>query len=221
MAEKQPRPPYTTQSDLDQLFKRMATMQDPKQISTKWVKDYNLAATQPAAVVSVLKWLGVFDDDGKSLGVWNDLRIESKREATLRGLMEKAYSAIFDRVEIAKADRQHLKGAFIDAYASGDPGRPIKCFLTLCDYAGIEAAAAEDSRKSPSRDTGNAKSGKSSGASASPKPKPSTKTPTAKEPAPAAPGGIAVTLNVEIPADWSEEQIRKRVTLIRDVIRGQ
>ncbi len=209
------RPPYTSQADLDHLFERMATMGEPrKAVDRAWVKSFDLAATQPEAVLSVLKWLGVIDEHGMSTGVWDELRIPASRQQTLKRLMEESYSEIFDQVDVTQATRETLRGAFITAYASGDPGKPIKCFLTLCGHAGIEtklsetrrggARAVERSEPENRRQATRSRSGRHQPARRESPP-----------PAPPARPAMSVTLNVEIPAEWPDDRVRERIAMLR------
>lgn len=223
MAEKKLRPPYTSAADLDRLFERMRTIGDPGTVSTKWVESYGLAASQPEGVVAALKWLNVIDKDGKSQGIWNDLRVPATRQETLTRLMHEAYEAIFSSIDVEQASRQDLEGAFISAYQSGDPGRPIKCFLALCQHAGIATAATQrgtssraakpaDSAKSKSQ---NGTSKQATGARTTP-----VTTRVKRRPSQGGESHVTIALNVEIPADWSEDQVRERVEMIRRAVEG-
>lgn len=211
------RPPYTSQADLDHLFDRMTTMREPREpVDSEWVKSFGLAATQPSAAVSALKWLGVVDDEGVSTGAWDELRNPETRRQTLKRLMEESYSEIFERIDVTGATPETLQGAFIIAYASGDPRRPITCFLSLCRHAGIETSMA-DRRSGASR----------AERSDHPKRGEPKRTRTREQPEVArrnAPPSIAteppisVSLNVEIPADWSDDRARDRIATIRSAL---
>src|SRR5438876_293301 len=140
--QKRQHPPYASAGDLQAFFERMGNMQEPTKVDNDWVESFNLAAAQPSAIVSVLKWLKIVDQKGASLGVWDEVRIPSSRQTKLEELVRESYSAIFNQFdEISKAGMSDLRGAFIRAYKSGDPGRPVTCFIALCNLAGIPIAA--------------------------------------------------------------------------------
>jgi hypothetical protein len=210
------RPPYTSISDIDAFFERVQTIAEPKppkKVDSAWVESYQFQTAHPSAIPAMLRWLGVIDENAESTGVWNDLRVDGTRQATLARLVKEAYKAVFDTVDVEKATARDLRGAFVSAYSIGDPGRHIKCFLALCAQAGITTAEEAKARESKDSD-------------AKPKPKAqpvrSKVPPSVEPPSPerqagrtaAEPGAFTVTLNVEIPADWSEEQIRERIAAV-------
>lgn len=203
------RPPYTSKADLERLFDRMRTLADPGTIDSKWVESYGLAASQPPAVLSVLKWLGVVDESGVSAGVWNDLRVLSTRPEVLRGLIETAYSDIFARIDLATATRQDIDGAFISAYRSGNTDRPVGCFLALCEQAGIETGTTSAARNvavgsAPKRER------REGGKRRSPV--------LGRVPREAGDPSVVLQLNVEVAAEWSEDQVRERIKTVRDAL---
>jgi hypothetical protein len=212
MADKQRRPPYASGADLDRLFDRMQSLAEPKNIDTKWVKGYQLASAQPEALVSVLRWLGVIDQEGNSLGVWNELR--SGKSEPLARLVKESYSDIFSSVDVETADRKDLEGAFIAAYKTGNTGRVIKCFLALCGKADIPAAAAQK--------------GSTGAEPVTPRPNRATAKKVAGHKGAKATGTagtrtagdslVTISLNVEIPADWDAEAVRKRIALVQEAI---
>jgi hypothetical protein len=214
MADKK-RPPYTSAADLNRLFERMRTIGDPGTIDSKWVTSFNLASSQPEGVVAALKWLGVIEKDGSSTGVWNEIRA-SKAE-TLKRLMETAYADIFSRVDVEEASREDLEGAFISAYDSGSTAKLIKCFLALCEHAGIETKVEQ--HRSPGV-TGSSPGKAAKPAAGKAQPKVTETTPPKRKQVPAGDGVVAVglSLNIEIPANWSEEQVTKRIASVRRAV---
>jgi hypothetical protein len=214
--QKHKRPPYASAGDLQAFFDRMGNMQEPSRVDNEWVESFNLAAAQPTAIVSVLKWLGIVDQSGASLGVWDEVRVHSSRQAKLEELVRESYSAIFNQFEdVSKATTNDLRGAFIRAYKSGDPGRHITCFIALCNIAGILMAPEAKGRER-----------KAGSGTKTPTPKKASTpaTPRAKKPRPAGDGrargddgpfAVTVSFNVEVPAEWTEEQIKERYEAIR------
>ncbi len=215
MAATKKRPPYASTVDLDTFFDKIRGLSDPETVTSKWVATYKLAASQPEGLVGALKWLNVIDRQGKSQGVWTDLRTH-KRAETLERLVEEAYADVFNQIDVPEADRQALEGAFIHAYGSGNTVRPIACFLALCRHAGIETkAAVRQASRSATIPAAQTASVRADGAAPR-----SQSTPQPKRAAADRHGGIAVTLNVEIPADWSDAQVRQRIELVRRAISG-
>lgn len=216
---KSPGPPYTSVSDVDALFARVQTIAEPKppkKVDSAWVQSYGFETAHPSAIPAMLRWLGVIDDEGESTGVWNDLRVEAKRQATLQRLVKEAYKGIFGAIDVEHATASDFHGAFVQVHSIGDAKRHIKCFLALCQHAGIataeQAPAARDRELKPTQEL---------------KPKQThTQRATNGKRKTAGPGdrgtrrrgsegvGVNVTLNVEVPAEWTEEQIRERMATV-------
>jgi hypothetical protein len=221
------RPPYTSVSDVDAFFQRVETLAEPKPsktVDSDWVKSYGFETAHPSAIPSMLRWLGVIDEDGKSTGVWNDLRVDGKREATLQRLVKQAYEGVFEAIDVEHATARDLRGAFVQVHSIGDPARQIKCFLALCQQAGIPTAVEANSRSQP-----NDKAAKTQ----KPRAKATPAKPDRTIPAPSKPPrdktksqssstrvGISMNLNVEIPAEWTESDIKDRVSAVASAIRA-
>ncbi len=212
------KPPYTSVSDVNAFFERVQTIAEPKppkKVDRAWIESYQFETAHPSAIPSMLRWLGVIDDDGESMGVWNDLRVDGTRQTTLARLVKEAYKGVVDAVDVENATARDLRGAFVSAYSIGDPARHITCFLALCQQAGIKTAAATARESKQKRDS---KPSPKAGVST----KGASKTPMGKQREPrrtvSDEGGVTVTLNVEIPASWTEDQIRERIAEVRRAV---
>jgi hypothetical protein len=208
--------PYTSVGDIEAFFERVQTIAEPKppkKVDSAWVESYQFKTAHPSAIPSMLRWLGVIDEESESAGVWNDLRVDGTRQTTLARLVKDAYGAVFDAVDVEKATARDLRGAFVSAYSIGDPGRHIKCFLALCQQAGIataeEATARESKQNGDSKPKAKSKAAPTNGTSRPTTPRRARQTRAVPEAS-----GVSVNLNVEIPADWSEEQIRERIAIV-------
>jgi hypothetical protein len=214
---KSPTVPYTSVADVEAFFSRVGNIGEPKppkKVDGDWVESYQFQTAHRFAIPSMLRWLGVIDDEGESTGIWNDLRIDAKRQETLTRIVKEAYSAVFESIAVENASNSDLRGAFLSAYGLGDPGRQIKCFLALCQQAGIKTAVEAVSRTAESKPRENGaskpKASTTNGSAKTTKRTPSRTSGRMTETG----GGIQVTLNVEIPAEWSEQQIRDRIAAV-------
>lgn len=134
--------------------------------------------------------------------------------------MRESYAPIFDALDIENAPRSQIHAEFIRKYPSlGDPGRGVTCFLTLCSYADIQLAAQR-------RSAGTGDKPKRGGSPSpradkvAPKPPKPQRERTQRQPR----GGTSpitgqVTINAEIPADWTTDQIRERLAAIADALK--
>lgn len=211
--------PYTSVSDVDAFFERVETIGEPKppkKVDSAWVVSYQFKTAHPHAIPSMLRWLGVIDDEGHSTGVWNELRVDASRETTLARLVKEAYRAVFDAVDVEKATIRDLRGAFVSAYAIGDPGRQIKCFLALTRLAGIATAEEATPRERESKPTRDAKANHrpSSARNSANKDKANATPRRERHQRGPDPSGVNITLNIEIPATWTEDQIRERIAAV-------
>jgi hypothetical protein len=68
---KTPKPPYTSVSDVDAFFDRVQTIAEPKspkKVDSGWVESYQFQTAHPSAIPSMLRWLGVIDENWESTG---------------------------------------------------------------------------------------------------------------------------------------------------------
>jgi hypothetical protein len=212
----QRKPPYSSAAALDSFFDKIRTLGDPGTVDAKWAKTYGFEPALPSSIPTTLRWLGVIDDKGKTQGVWNNLRPPATRSEVLAPMVRQAYHEVFDSIDLETANREVLEATFIHAYASGDVGRPITCFLTLCRHAGISisAEASRSGRQSASNGAASVKV---------PAPKKMSASQAGRNQAPARSpevslvgrSGVLINLTVEIPADWSTEQIAARIAEIK------
>jgi hypothetical protein len=217
---KAAKPPYTSVSDVDAFFDRVQTIAEPKppkKVDSGWVGSYGFETAHPSAIPSMLRWLGVVDESFESTGVWNDLRVDGTRQTTLARLVREAYKPIFDAVEVDQASTRDLRGAFVSAYEIGDPGRHIKCFLALCKQAGVataEEAVAREREAKPKQPSEPKKPAKKATAANAPSARRQSTANRGRKLVARETSGVSVTLNVEIPAEWSEDEIRARIAAV-------
>lgn len=202
------RPPYASAGDIDQMFERIRTIAAPTELTGPWAKGFGLASDTP----TVLKWLGVAKDGKVDQGLWDEVRVPATRRGALDRLVRTAYAPIFDQVDVSEASKDVLSGAFITKYKMGDPIRYVRAFLTLCRHAGIGAGVDEaDGETKVAAATTKSR----------PAPKKAPAEPRRGDPAPApsrldgADARPAIAVNVEIPASWTEEQIKERLATVR------
>jgi Family of unknown function (DUF5343) len=221
MAKRGTVPPYTAAADITSFFDRIKTMQPPEKIDTPWVESLKIAATQPSGVVGLVKWLGIASEAGvPDPAVWNKVRIPTTRAEALDPLVRTGYSKIFDRLDVEQATRQDLEGTFVNEYEVGDPQRKISCFLALCELAGIKVSAAGETANT-TNGSGSPAAAKKSIADPKKKQQAAAKTPPPPpDPPPASSSsGVTIALNVEIPADWTEAEIRERIAVVSRAVR--
>lgn len=212
MAEKKRRPPYTSGSDVQTLFESIRNKQAPKKLDTEWVKSYKIAQ-QTEAIPSLLEWLGIVDDAGAvDVETWNRVRIPQSREAALAPLVRSGYAEIFERIDVESASQEDLASTFVLAYSMGDPSRQVRCFVALCELAGISVGADVKKERSEHPSTPE----KTTGAKTTAQTKAGKETPRTNPVVSSA--GIFVSLSVEIPAAWDEGQIRDRVVTVARVL---
>jgi hypothetical protein len=216
MAKLGTQPPYTTAADIASFFERIANKQPPAKLETQWVETYGIAANQPAAITTLVKWLGIVDESGAAkTEIWNKIRQPESRPEGLAPLVRDAYSAVFDRIDVETANRDDLNGVFIDAYGVGDAKNKVKCFATLCEYAGITTAAG--TRSSPARaatTNGTKATTKSTPQKAKQDPPAKTARNGKKDTGSGTSPSVMIALNVEVPAAWTEDEIRERIAIV-------
>lgn len=213
MPEKK-KPPYTSGPDITTLFSGIKTQKPPKKVDSEWVRTQNLAAKQHEAIPSLLKWLGIIGDEGAAVAsVWDPVRLPQSQAEALEPLVRTAYADVFDQLEVEQADAEQLGAAFVIAYGMGDPARYVRCFLVLCELAGIETGVAKPNAKPSSN--GDQPAARREPTQRKPRSDPGAQ----QQRAPLQqPGGVVVSLSVEIPASWSKDQIRERVLAVSQAL---
>lgn len=205
------KPPYASAGVIDEFFSRLPSLKPPPKTDSGWAKDLGLGANLPASIPSMLRWLGVVDADYKpDPKLWNELRLEDSRQRVLSDWIKTSYAEVFNAVEVDQADKTLLHSAFVRAYKSGETGRQITAFLTLCRYAGIatKATSGTVTKKAAPRER-----------QAVPRPRINAPAPRqAKAPQRVKDKNgleLTVSLSVEIPASWDEAQIAERIASVR------
>lgn len=214
---RDPKPPYTSTKDIDAFFDKVGGIQKPNRaVDREWVEAYGFDTAHPTAIPSLLRWLGVLDDDGNPKDAWNKLRVSNTRQETLGSLVRESYKKLFDTVDVEQVSRETLEGGFIEAYEVGDVQRHVGCFLRLCEHAGISVAAQPARREKEPR---------------APKPKAErprreraagdgSKRRNGRPESDESPSvGLSIALTVDIPADWSSEQIKERLAVVSRAVR--
>jgi hypothetical protein len=212
------RPPYTSGADVEALFVRIRTLQPPKKVDTEWAATYNLAPKQPEAIPTLLKWLGIVDRNGVANGaIWDQVRLPQSRTEALAPLVRASYVDVFDRIDVEQATDDDLVGAFVNAYGMGDPRKQVRCFLVLCKMASIPTGTDAKKKPGPPR--------REPIAHATSRSESDDRRPSERDEATLGPIGnagaepahgsrVTVSIALEIPADWTERQIRDRLLAI-------
>jgi hypothetical protein len=226
-ARRMQRPPEVAATDIDRLFERIRTIAPPAKVDAAWARSFGLADA-----TIILSWLGLADQGGtvEDPTLWNRVRMPATREEALAALVRKSYDRIFATVDATLASREDLEGAFVNAYNLGDTRRYIRAFARLCRHAGIQIAAFEPVGEAavgsaPANPPG-PKTVHGPGNTNRAKPKPmnadeisaaaSTHLGPRRDVSQWSTAGINV--NIEIPADWTEDQIRKRVAEVKKAL---
>ena len=211
-----PRPPEVAASDIDKLLDRMRTLAPPPKVDAAWARSFNLTDA-----TIILGWLGLVKD-GKVVdpAVWNRVRIPATRAAALGDLVRSSYASIFEQIDVAEATREDLEGAFVNEYNLGDTRRYVRAFATLCRHSEIPVrafegrtdAGAADSVALPRREVAR-RSAKQAMPLAAAKEKTKERLGT-----PRSTFHHAITVSVQIAPDWTEDQIRERLSSVNRIL---
>jgi len=215
-AARMDRPPESATGDIDRVFERMRTLAPPAKIDQAWATSFTL----PDAV-KILTFLGIAEE-GKPVdtALWNRVRLPASREEALGELVREAYKPIFDQIaDVAEASREDIEGAFVNQYNLGDTGRYLRAFGAFCRHAGISVPALEPRRAEVG--SGGTKPPRTDPPART---KPQTPKPAAASTArdergkPSTGGSGSLTASVVISPEWTEEQIRERLALVKRLV---
>lgn len=222
--------PYVPAATIDKFFERIRTVKPPPKVDNEWAVAYQFAPPRPAALPSMLQWLGVTDDNFEPDAVaWENLRHPDTRPETLAALVKDAYTAVFEAADVEHLSREQLNIEFARAYALGSAGERVTCFLKLCSLAGIELEANGSSAKrraqgpsdSSKRDSPPARKPKNTPTHRGSRDTGSRGAPKREVMPPRIPGSTVVNVNldVSIPAEWSTEEIRDRLRVVSEAVK--
>lgn len=223
----QSKPPYTSTVDVETFLDKIKPLGPPATVDAGWVEKYDMAVQQASGIVALTKWLGIVGDDGTTnREVWNEVRLPASQKATLDRLIRESYAAVFAAIDnIEEADRALLTSTFVHEYDLGDSRRYLACFLKLCEIAGIETKAG-------SRGAGEGRAKVDVPRRATTRREKATATTkgvTGGRRSSGTGGGVqgsrnglpvSISLNVEIPPEWDEEQIRERLAIVTKAVQG-
>lgn len=213
------KPPYASAGAIDTFFDKIRSIGPPTVVDSKWAVSYGLDVKLPASIPTMLKWIGVIDENLKPISAeaWNKIRFPNTRPDALAPLVREGYREVFDAITVEEADKEIIEATFAQVYGSGDVGRIVTCFLTLCRQAGITTKAAAG--RAPNGQSAQPKARVVSVVTPKPKAKPERQSkPEQRESRPLA---LGLNVTVEIPADWTDEQIETRIATIRRALEIQ
>lgn len=213
--------PYTKATAIDSFFGLVENKKAPPVVDTEWAKSLDLEASRPSSVPKLLHWLGVIDRKGEpDKDRWEAIRHVDTRGEALEQLIRDAYSDLFDVTEAEKESRDQLRREFARVYDLGNADERVTCFLKLCDVAGMEMAATSGGAATSSEDKARSDSGTRKSSGDTPKKRTQTKQQVRTPQPPNNDVKFTVSLSVEIPPEWSEEQIAARVRAVQRAVEG-
>lgn len=201
-------PPYASTGDIESFFEKVEMLKAPKAVDAAWASAY-LGSKQPPAIPTMLEWLGVLNDGVPSQEKWTELRSPDTRRKLLADAVLPAYSAVIEQLDVDKASRSDLDRAFVKAYGMGDPAKYVNCFVTLSRHAGLSVAAVS---RAAARNDGERAKAPAPGSARRDRSVPRRVT---------RPVAFAVTLTIEIPAEWGPDEVRQRLETVRRALDEQ
>jgi hypothetical protein len=208
--------PYTKAATIDRFFEIIETKRPPDKVDKDWAKSYELEPNRLSSIPTLLRWLGVIDanfipDKDK----WEGIRHADTRSQVLSDLIRDAYSDLFDAAEVQNEDRDQLMREFSRTYELGDAGERVTCFLKLCEVAGLEMSANSSERNRTKKAEAATPDGRQKQKPTRRKLAGSRREDIKKGSRDrAASVAVNVTLDIQVPADWSEEQVKERMRAI-------
>lgn len=213
--------PYTKASTIDSFFKLIENKKAPPVVDTAWAKSLDLEASRPSSVPKLLYWLGVIDAQSEpDKDRWDSIRHADTRVEALEKLIRHAYSDLFDATEAENETRDQLRREFARVYDLGNADERLTCFLKLCEVAGMAMVANGGGGSTSSGDEARSDDGARNSSDGTPRKKTQTKQQDRTPQPPNNGVTFVVSFSVDIPAEWSEEQIAERVRAVQRAVEG-
>lgn len=143
--------PYAPASVVSEFFDHIRYVRTPDMVDSGLLQDYGFSEGQAFPLMSTLKFLGIIDANGTPTAGFRALQTGGDEfQAALNKIIQRAYPDLFSRLDISRDSRDKIKNFFARNYSPATAERATALFLDLCGEAGISAAAAKESRKTPS-----------------------------------------------------------------------
>ena len=110
----------------------------PDIIDVEYLKQIGFTNSNDFAIISVLSFVNLIDDQGKPTKIYTDYRISSKQEETMSQALKTAYADLFKIYPDAhEKSKQELTDFFKSKTKSGTlvVSRMVSTFLILCEFS--------------------------------------------------------------------------------------
>lgn len=149
-AERKRLAPYAPASVVSEFFDHIRYVRTPDKVDNGLLQDYGFSEGQAFPLMSTLKFLGIIDTGGTPTAGFRALQTGGDEfQAALNEMMQRAYSDLFSRLDITRDSKDKIKNFFARNYSPATAERATALFLDLCGEAGIDAAAAKESKRPP------------------------------------------------------------------------
>ena len=152
--ESRLKPGYASVAALEQFLARIKNRNAPSKIDTNLLLDFGIPGGACPQLLVSLKFLGLIDDQGAPMESFKTLQtpLEEEFRTNLRRIVEVAYVEALSRIDIDKDSRGHIKAYFSRNYSVALATKMTGFFLSLCEKAGMEAAALKQTTESKQTD---------------------------------------------------------------------
>jgi len=143
--------PYAPKGTVSEFFDHIRYVRTPDKVDSSLLQDYGMSEGQAFPLLSTLKFLGVIESDGTSTPAFKALQTGGDEfQAALNEIIRRAYSDLFNRLDVSRDSRDKIKNFFSRNYSPPTAERATALFLDLCGEAGIATAAGDQPRQAPS-----------------------------------------------------------------------
>lgn len=134
--------PYVPASTMSAFFDHIRYVRTPTEVDSGLLQDYGISSGHVFALLSTLKFLGLVNDKGTPLPIFQELQTGGDEfKDTLRGVLERAYTDLFSRLDVSRDTKDKIVNFFARNYSPATAERAARLFLDLCGEAGIETVS--------------------------------------------------------------------------------
>ena len=124
---------------------RIPSAQTPSKVTQEYLEAAGFRSKNDRAIISVLKFVGLLDEEGKPTESYTLLRDKNQAGAILASLVKQTYSELFEMYPDAQnQSSQTLKNFFSTKTTGAEPvvNQIVATFKGLCEQASFEATGS-------------------------------------------------------------------------------
>lgn len=135
--------PYVSTRAIRLFLDRVRSVSTPEKVDIDRLQDYGVSPGNAPALLSALKFLGLLDSQGVPTEDFRAIQTTGAEFCqNLEQVVRRAYADVFDRFDVATAERELIRNYFARRYSVSQAESATAVFTDLCGQAEIPLSGA-------------------------------------------------------------------------------